>query len=78
MSTLQTLAKYNQRLATGMWRAFLLETRKLNRLKAVLKRWLSIKTTEVDEIDWLHNTPPMTSSYSPNEIEREKADEATL
>ena len=78
MSTLQTLAKYNQRLATGMWRAFLLETRKLNRLKAVLKRWLSIKTTGVDEIDWLHNTPPMTSSYSPNEIEREKADEATL
>ena len=61
-----------------MWRAFLLETRKLNRLKAVLKRWLSIKTTEVDEIDWLNNTPPMTSSYSPNEIEREKADEATL
>ena len=55
-----------------------METRKLNRLKAVLKRWLSIKTTEVDEIDWLHNTPPMTSSYSPNEIEREKADEATL
>ena len=78
MSTLQTLAKYNQRLATGMWRAFLLETRKLNRLNAVLKGWLSIKTTEVDEIDWLHNTPPMTSSYSPNEIEREKADEATL
>ena len=58
-----------------MWRAFLLEKTKLNKIMIVLKRWLSIKTTEVDDIDWLNNTPPMTSSYSPNEIERERSDE---
>jgi len=58
-----------------------METRKLEKIRAVLKRWLSAKTIvlviEEDEIDWLNNTPPMSSSYSPNEIERERGDEIT-
>ena len=51
------------------------KTHELEKIRAVLKRWLSMKTTETDDIDWLNNTPPMTSSYSPNETERERSDE---